>query len=111
MSGRVKRLMYLHGAVWFGARVGRACSPERRELADLVNQVNPDTKWSWRRRGHGDIQRMGRLALFINPGCSKTEEFRKNRKCNEAVPVLKEKLYKRLECVSIDKTFKMLPSQ
>lgn len=81
MSGRVKRLMYLHGAVWFGARVGRACSPERRELADLVNQVNPDTKWSWRRRGHGDIQRMGRLALFINPGCSKTEEFRKYGVC------------------------------
>ncbi|PGH29024.1 hypothetical protein GX50_08238 [[Emmonsia] crescens] len=43
--------MYLRGAVWFGARVGRACSPERRELADLVNQVDAPRVSRLRARG------------------------------------------------------------
>ncbi|PGH30698.1 hypothetical protein GX50_06511 [[Emmonsia] crescens] len=51
LLGCVKRLMYLRGAVWFGARVGRACSPERRELADLVNQVDAPRVSRLRARG------------------------------------------------------------
>ncbi|OJD14077.1 hypothetical protein AJ78_05554 [Emergomyces pasteurianus Ep9510] len=39
-TSRIKRILLLRGSIWFGNRLGRPCSKERRRLTRLVNKVN-----------------------------------------------------------------------